>query len=63
MEEWISKLKEHLAEERKDIDSYLELSKKAESEGYHEVAGVLKDISCDEESHATAIEFLIEMIE
>lgn len=56
-----TKLLEHCKEEERDMLIYRQLSDEAYAHHLDKVAGVLEDISNDEESHKEALMYLLEM--
>ena len=50
-DEFITKIKESVDDEQKDVEKYKELSDVAAEYGWYEISGLLADISLDEKSH------------
>lgn len=63
MEELKRKLMECYKEELEDVASYKDMSDEAYEKGMHEAAGILSDISNDEQTHAEALECILNMLD
>lgn len=59
MDELIMELKKQHDEEMADSKKYLELSTSCKSKGMDKAAGILKDISEEEVTHAKMLEFIL----
>lgn len=57
---WKDQLHQHLTEEQRDHDAYIQLADMAEEEGCCHEAGVLRDIAHEENTHHKLIAELME---
>lgn len=61
-EELIALVKEHLANEGHDRESYWKMYEMAEKEGCYRIAGIFKDIAHEEKTHKHMLEYILQKL-